>query len=70
MGGPRDVLPVPIAHGVHAYAEQAELLLFAYAIGNGPVQVWDCTATATMPEELSAALHQPRGAAVLPQLPF
>ncbi|KIA57989.1 DNA polymerase, partial [Xylella fastidiosa] len=51
--------PVPIAHGVHAYAEQAQLLLFAYALGDGPVQVWDCTATATMPDDLSAALHNP-----------
>ncbi|MRU22590.1 DNA polymerase, partial [Xylella fastidiosa subsp. multiplex] len=32
---------------------------FAYALGDGPVQVWDCTAPATMPEELSAALHNP-----------
>ncbi|WP_369210736.1 DNA polymerase [Xylella fastidiosa] len=51
--------PVPMAHGVHAYAEHAELLLFAYALGEGPVQVWDCTATATMPDDLSAALHDP-----------
>ncbi|MGY4697255.1 DNA polymerase [Xylella fastidiosa subsp. sandyi] len=50
---------VPIAHGIHAYAEHAELLLFSYAIGDGPVTVWDCTATAEMPPHLAAALNDP-----------
>lgn len=31
----------PIKHGVHAYAEKAEVLLFAYAIDDGPVHVVD-----------------------------
>jgi len=35
--------PVPIKHGTHAYAEQAEILLFAYAIDDGPVHVVDET---------------------------
>lgn len=43
---------VPIAHGVHAYAERAEVMLFAYAIDDGPVKVWDVTANATPPAEL------------------
>jgi len=34
---------VPIAHGTHAYAEKAEVLLIATAIDNDPVEVWDCT---------------------------
>ncbi len=34
---------VPIKYGTHAYAEKAEVLLFAYAIDDGPVGVCDCT---------------------------
>jgi DNA polymerase len=32
--------PVPIKDGAHRYAEQAEVLLWAFAEGNGPVYVW------------------------------
>ena len=32
---------VPITHGTHAYAEQAEVMLFAYAFGDGVTKVWD-----------------------------
>ena len=32
---------VPIKHGAHRYAEEAEVLLVALAIDDGPVQVWD-----------------------------
>jgi len=35
---------VPIAHGTHAYAERAEVLLVAYAFDDEPVQVLDLTA--------------------------
>lgn len=35
--------PVPIKHGVHAYAEKAEILLFTYAIDHDPVRVVDFT---------------------------
>lgn len=34
---------VPIKHGSHAYAEKAEILLFAYAVDDGPVHVVDET---------------------------
>jgi DNA polymerase bacteriophage-type len=33
--------PTPIANGVHIYAEAAEVLLWAYALGDGPPSVWD-----------------------------
>ena len=33
----------PIAHGVHRYAESAEVLLFAFALDDAPVEVWDMT---------------------------
>ncbi len=39
--------------GSHKYAETAELLLFGYAIGEGPAKVWDATA-----EEIPAELHE------------
>ena len=48
--------PVPIKHGVHRYAEEVEVMLFAWALDDGPVQVWDVTADATPPEGLLAAL--------------
>jgi DNA polymerase len=49
--------PVPIKNGTHAYAEQAEVMLFAWALDDGPVSVWDVTAdSANPPAELVAAL--------------
>lgn len=32
---------VPINHGTHAYAAGATIMLWAYAIDDGPVKVWD-----------------------------
>ena len=40
---------VPISNGTYAYAEHAEIMLFAYAIDDGPVQCWDITACPLMP---------------------
>ena len=34
---------IPIAHGAHRYAEEAEVLLVALADDQDPVGVWDCT---------------------------
>jgi DNA polymerase len=48
--------PVPINHGTHAYAAQAEVMLFAWAIDDEPVDVWDLTTGAPMPPRLRAAL--------------
>lgn len=50
----------PISCGTHRYAEDAEVLLFAWAIGDGPVNVWDLTTGAPMPDALSAALDDPQ----------
>lgn len=47
---------VPIKNGAHAYAEGAEILLWAFAIDDGDVQVWDLTTGAPMPAALSDAL--------------
>lgn len=43
---------VPIRSGTHAYAEHAEVMLFAWAIDDGPVEVWDVTANGTPPAAL------------------
>jgi DNA polymerase len=51
-----DYSEVPIKNGVHAYAEQSEILLFAWAIDDEPVQVWDLTTGDSMPERLADAL--------------
>jgi DNA polymerase bacteriophage-type len=32
---------VPIGHGTHAYAEKAEVMLWSYALDDGPIAVWD-----------------------------
>jgi DNA polymerase len=42
--------------GTYRYAETAEILLFAYAIDDGPVRVWDLAFGEPMPEDLSYAL--------------
>ncbi|HCI6749402.1 TPA: DNA polymerase I [Klebsiella variicola subsp. variicola] len=49
--------PTPIKHGSHKYAEQAEVMLFAYALGDEPVKVWDCTQDPNMPPDLHSHLH-------------
>lgn len=50
---------VPINHGTHRYAERAEVMLFAWAIDDGPVSVWDRTLDLVMPRELRTALEDP-----------
>lgn len=50
---------VPIKHGVHKYAETAEIMLVAWAIDDSPVHVLDRTASADMPPELHAAMIDP-----------
>lgn len=46
----------PLKHGTYQYAEACEILLFAYAIGDGDVSVWDLTTGAPMPTALAIAL--------------
>ncbi len=47
---------VPISHGAAAYAEESEILLFAYALDDAPAKVWDATAS-LMPDDLRDALE-------------
>jgi DNA polymerase len=50
---------VPIKNGTHAYAAGAEVMLFAWAIDDGPVSVWDLTTGAPAPPALVAAMGDP-----------
>ncbi len=50
---------VPINNGTHAYAESAEIMLFAYAFGDEQPKVWDCTTGDEMPEDLTMGLLDP-----------
>lgn len=49
----------PINCGTHRYAEKAEVMLFAYALDDQPVKVWDLTTGQPMPPDLRAALNDP-----------
>lgn len=42
-----------IMNGPHQYAEDCEVLLFGYAIDDGPAKVWDVTTGERMPFELA-----------------
>lgn len=47
----------PIKNGTWCYARNAEVLIWAYAIGDAPVKVWDLTTGEPMPEDLAEALE-------------
>ncbi|HDG1667834.1 TPA: DNA polymerase [Kluyvera ascorbata] len=49
----------PINNGTHAYAERVEVMLFAWAIDDGPVSVWDLTAGEPIPSQLRKAIANP-----------
>ena len=51
--------PVPITAGTHAYAEQAEVMLWTYAFDDGPAQCWDRTVSTKYPGDLYDALRDP-----------
>lgn len=46
-------------YGTHAYAEKAEILLWAYALEDEPVRVWDVTADPIPPAALLEVLRRP-----------
>jgi DNA polymerase len=46
---------VPITHGTHSYAAGASVMLLAWALDDGPVQVWDVTANPAPPQDLQYA---------------
>ncbi|CAI2069041.1 DNA polymerase [Serratia quinivorans] len=47
---------IPLKNGTHAYAEGVEIMLFAWAIDDGPVNVHDFTKDLRLPAQLLAAL--------------
>lgn len=50
---------VPIQHGTHAYAAHpsARILLWAYALNDSPVKVWDTDKEPEMPTDLKIAIQ-------------
>lgn len=50
---------IPLKDGVHRYAENCEIMLFAYAIDDGPSKVWDRTLDKSWPSDLWDALTAP-----------
>lgn len=50
--------PTPLKHGTHRYAEQAEVMIWTWAIEDGPVGTWDVTTGAPMPAELDMAIDE------------
>lgn len=48
----------PITDGAHRYAEKAEVLLFAWAVDDGPVQCWDVTKYPGAPGDLLEAVER------------
>lgn len=50
---------IPINNGTHTYAEGVEVMLFAWAIGDEPVSVWDLTAGEPIPSRLRKAIADP-----------
>lgn len=53
--------PTPIENGAYRYAENVEVLLWGYAVGDRPARGWDLTSQPDMPPELSSALAQVQG---------
>jgi DNA polymerase len=50
---------IELKNGVYKYSQAVEVMLLAWAIDEGPVQVVDCTATSHLPAELMDALYTP-----------
>ena len=48
---------VPIKHGAHRYAEEAEILLVALAVDDDPVQVWDTSDPERRGSQLASLQH-------------
>lgn len=45
--------------GTYAYAENAEILLLAYAKDDQPVEIWDLTQDSEIPDDLAEAFNNP-----------
>ncbi|PQV51834.1 DNA polymerase I [Paraburkholderia sp. BL21I4N1] len=50
--------PTPLKSGTHIYAEPAEIMIWTYAVDDGPVGTWDRTAGTRMPDDLDFAIDE------------
>ncbi|WP_206141199.1 DNA polymerase I [Burkholderia sp. Tr-20355] len=50
--------PTPLKHGTHRYAEQVEVMIWTWAVDDGPVGTWDVTTGTPMPAELDMAIDE------------
>lgn len=50
--------PAPLKHGTHRYAEQVEIMIWTWAVDDGPVGTWDKTTGAPMPAELDMVIDE------------
>lgn len=48
----------PIKNGTYRYAEDSEIMLFLYALDDGPAACWDLTTGDSMPEDLEYAIFE------------
>ena len=46
----------PLNHGTHRYAERVEIMIWTWAVDDGPVRTWDVTTGTPMPAELDEAI--------------
>lgn len=50
---------VPLKDGTYIYASSCEVMLFTWAVDDGPVHCWDVTDGSEMPDELRRELEDP-----------
>lgn len=50
---------VPLKDGTHAYAAKAEIMLWTWAVGDGPTSCWDLTDGSAMPDDLRDIITDP-----------
>ena len=60
----------PLKNGLKRYFAKAELLMVQWAVGNGPVHVWDAYSNPRQPEQLANDLSRPHATFVAHNAPF
>lgn len=50
--------PTPLKSGTHIYAEPVEVMIWTWAVDDGPVGTWDLTTGSPMPDELDFAIDE------------
>lgn len=62
--------PVPIDHGIGAYAPASEVMLITWAVEDEPVQWWDVTRTRSIPRDLAERFDDPETIFIAHNAPF